>query len=141
MVWIVTVIDGQPVPAPGHVPLNWVRKSAAATLAVRLRGLQASIYDIFRLTRFALCCWSLAYEMSYYAAARQWGVNQRRGYERRDQLWSCVRAIRAALNRAAAIISVIDEFDRYASAAYAAAERWRTRYGPSHFVDALLVCC
>jgi hypothetical protein len=39
---------------------------------------------------------------------------------------------------AAAIISVIDEFNRYASAAYAAAKRWRTRYGPSHFVDALL---
>jgi GR25 family glycosyltransferase involved in LPS biosynthesis len=39
---------------------------------------------------------------------------------------------------AAATVSAMDNFDRYASAAYTAAEQWPSRYGPNRLVDALL---
>jgi glycosyltransferase involved in cell wall biosynthesis len=41
---------------------------------------------------------------------------------------------------AAAVISLIDDFGRYATAAHAAAEQWPRHYGPDRLVDAILAC-
>jgi len=40
----------------------------------------------------------------------------------------------------AATITAIDDFNRYAALAYAAAERWPERNGPNRLVDAILAC-
>jgi hypothetical protein len=40
----------------------------------------------------------------------------------------------------AATVAAIDDFDRYAALAYAAAEQWPQRYGPDRLVEAILAC-